>query len=254
MPAEPSAGRAPAGAARPGPGGPVTSASAGRDLGFRPPLINRSFERRVVVAGIVIGAAFLLAALASTALPAADRAGGAVTGDLVLATEEIYADTGSSSPSGWISARELGLPIAHVAGYEAGNTFVLDERLVEVALATLAAAAGEAGGPARLAGRRVVAGPCVTVSRISGLQSEGEELARRWGAVAESMEGAAAAHVCALYGVPFLEIRGISNMVVDRERSSWKVEEAVAAAGEAVLALCRAFDSLSARAPEGMRS
>jgi len=36
------------------------------------------------------------------------------------------------------------------------------------------------------------------------------------------MEGAAAAHICALYKVPFMEIRGISNLVTDRDRGSWQ--------------------------------
>jgi futalosine hydrolase len=188
------------------------------------------------------------------ALPSTRSGVGAQPGDLVMATQEIYADTGSSSPGGWLSAEELGLPIAQVDGRELGNTFVLGEGLVEAALTALTAATGQVGGPVLLAGRRVVTGPCVTVSRISGLQTEGEELARRWGAVAESMEGAAAAHICALYGVPFLEVRGISNMAVDRDRASWKVEEAVAVAGEAALALCRTFDSLPLRAAQGARA
>jgi futalosine hydrolase len=172
------------------------------------------------------------------ALPAAGQGRGAHPGDIVLATKEIYADTGSSSPGGWLSAEELGLSIAHVDGHEFGNTFDLDRRLVGAAASMLRRAWAGSSSP------RVVSGPCVTVSRISGLRNEGEELARRWGALAESMEGAAAAHICALYGVPFLEIRGISNMVVDRDRASWKVEEAVAAAGKATLAICRGIDSL----------
>jgi futalosine hydrolase len=51
------------------------------------------------------------------------------------------------------------------------------------------------------------------------------------------MEGAAAAHICALYGVPFLEIRAISNFVGDRDRGTWAVEEAVETAGRAALAV-----------------
>jgi nitrite reductase (NO-forming) len=47
----------------------------GGDLAFRPPPIDRSFERRIVVAGILAATAFLLAALAAIALPAADRRG-----------------------------------------------------------------------------------------------------------------------------------------------------------------------------------
>ena len=41
-------------------------------------------------------------------------------GDLVIATQEAYSDTGASSPTGWLSASELGLPIAVVDGAEVG--------------------------------------------------------------------------------------------------------------------------------------
>ena len=50
----------------------------------------------------------------------------------------------------------------------------------------------------------------------------------RWGAVCENMEGAAAAHVSLLYGVPFAEARGISNIVEDRDRSRWDINTACA--------------------------
>ena len=39
------------------------------------------------------------------------------------------------------------------------------------------------------------------------------------------MEGAAVAHVAHLYGVPVGEVRGISNIVTDRDTSSWRIEE-----------------------------
>jgi futalosine hydrolase len=50
------------------------------------------------------------------------------------------------------------------------------------------------------------------------------------------MEGAAIAHVAALYGIPAGEIRGISNRAGNRDRSSWRVADAAAAAQEALLA------------------
>ena len=59
---------------------------------------------------------------------------------------------------------------------------------------------------------------------------------------AENMEGAAAAHVCALYDVSFLEIRAISNLVEDRDRSAWKVEEAFTAVQIAVSRIVRDVD------------
>jgi futalosine hydrolase len=161
------------------------------------------------------------------------KAAGAILqiGDLVLATQEAYSDTGSSSPEGWLSAADLGLPIARVAGVELGGVFPLDPSLVEAALAAVASL----DWPGALT--VVHAGPCVTSSQATGRQAEADAIHGRWGALAESMEGAAAAHICALYGVPFLEIRGISNLVGDRDRAAWQVEPALAAAGKAALAV-----------------
>jgi futalosine hydrolase len=163
---------------------------------------------------------------------------GARVGDVVIATREIYSDTGSSSPTGWLSVDELGLPLARVNGGELGGDFPLDARLVRAAAAAIEAEGWPEPRP------KVVTGPCVTASRVTGLLTEGEQVVRRWGAVAESMEGAAAAHICALYGVPFLEVRGISNLVVDRDRSSWEVDRAVAVAARAALAVAAALDRL----------
>lgn len=172
------------------------------------------------------------------AFPYTERGMGARVGDIVIATREIYSDTGSSSPAGWLSAGELGLPLAWVSGGELGGHFPLDARLVDAAVAAIETEAWPEPRP------KVVIGPCVTASRVTGLRAEGEEVVRTWGAVAESMEGAAAAHICALYGVPLLEVRGISNLIVDRDRTSWEVDRAVAAAARAALAVGAALDRL----------
>jgi futalosine hydrolase len=162
-------------------------------------------------------------------------------GDLVIATEEAYSDTGSSSPAGWLSAGELQLPIASLDGVESGGRFPLDPSLVQAAVEVVEGIQDSDWPAPRPA---VFAGPCVTASLTTGVRAEGEEVARRWGALAESMEGAAAAHVCALYEVPFLEVRGISNLVVDRDRSSWEVDRAARVAGRAALAVAAALDRL----------
>jgi len=163
---------------------------------------------------------------------------GARVGDIVLATKEIYSDTGSSGPAGWLSADDLGLPLARVNGGELGGVFSLDPSLVRAAATAIEAELWPEPRP------RVVTGPCVTASRVTGLLAESQEVVHRWEAVAESMEGAAAAHICALYGVPFLEVRGISNLVVDRDRASWEVDRAVAVAARAAFAVGAALDRL----------
>lgn len=173
----------------------------------------------------------------------------AEVGDVVLATREAYSDTGASSPAGWLSARDLGWPIALVDGIESGGVFPVDGRLVTAALEVVAAAAARRDESAFAAIRpeqqpRVFAGPCITASQVTGVTAEAEELARRWEALAESMEGAAAAHVCALYAVPFLEVRGISNIVGDRDRARWQVRRAVAAASWATRAIVDSLEDL----------
>jgi futalosine hydrolase len=164
-------------------------------------------------------------------------------GDVVIATSEAYSDTGSSSPAGWLSAAELGLAIARPGDAELGGVFPLDLALAEAARAAIAAggsssSAGGSGESVLLLGR------CITSSCVTGRADEAEAGARRWGPLAESMEGAAAAHISALYGVPFLEIRGISNLVTNRDRESWQVERAIAVAGRAAIAVVGALDQL----------
>src|SRR5680860_387051 len=107
------------------------------------------------------------------------------------------------------------------------NRFPLDDGLVQRCAEVVSAGDWGVRAP------RVVAGSCVTLSEISGRTEDGDDLHRRWDALLESMEGAAAAHVCAIYEVPFLEIRGVSNLVVDRERESWDVKGAAERAAQA---------------------
>jgi futalosine hydrolase len=57
----------------------------------------------------------------------------------------------------------------------------------------------------------------------------------RTGGAVENMEGAAIAHVAALYGIPAGEVRGISNPVGNRDRAAWRVKDAANAAQQALL-------------------
>jgi len=66
-------------------------------------------------------------------------------------------------------------------------------------------------------------GTFLTLSSCTGTKKRAVELERRFGAICENMEGAAIAHICALYGIPLIEMRGISNIVEDRDRSAWNI-------------------------------
>ena len=83
----------------------------------------------------------------------------------------------------------------------------------------------------------MIRGAFITVQECSGQQILGEERAARFDAICENMEGAAAAHLCCLYGLPFMEVRAISNKVEDRDRSGWDLPLACGRAQEAAVFL-----------------
>lgn len=152
-------------------------------------------------------------------------------GDVALASRAVYGDEGVEAPGGWMSTEGIGIPLLERGGERVYNEIALDPTLVERARAALEAA-----------GIAVRVGPFVTVSACSGTAARGTVLAERFGgALCEGMEGAAMAHVAALYGVPFLEVRGISNHVEDRDLSRWKLAEAAEGAQRAVRVIVGAW-------------
>jgi futalosine hydrolase len=43
----------------------------------------------------------------------------------------------------------------------------------------------------------------------------------------ESMEGAALHYVCLQEAIPFIQLRSVSNFVGERDKTKWRMEEAV---------------------------
>ncbi len=150
--------------------------------------------------------------------------------DVAVATSETYGELGVLTAEGWSPANVIGVPVLLRDGREYFNEFSIPDELVE-------RARHAAAGSVESSGAQVAAGVFVTVSQVSGTRARGRELFARFGGVCENMEGAAAAHVCAALGVPFMEIRGISNLVEDRDRASWDLEGAAERAAHAVARL-----------------
>lgn len=160
------------------------------------------------------------AATTATALASADYdlvisagigggfAGQADIGAIVLASEIVAADLGAESPDGFISVDALGFGTSRIAADAA-----LAMRWAE----TL-----------RAAGKPVAVGPIVTVCTATGTAASASALAARvTGAAAEGMEGFGVATAAQLRGVPVLEIRAVSNPVGPRDRSVWRIPEAL---------------------------
>ncbi len=129
-------------------------------------------------------------------------------GDVACADTECYGDLGSASPSGFMDMKALGFPIV-----EAPNPLFneLPMQLFPVQ-------------------RRV---RFVTVSCCTGTAAAAHAIEQRTGGAVESMEGASFMYACLVHGVPFAQVRAVSNMVERRNRSSWRLGEAIHALADA---------------------
>jgi futalosine hydrolase len=151
-------------------------------------------------------------------------------GDLAIATAEIYGDEGVFTPSGWKPLDCIGIPLFKTKEKIYFNELPFSDSLVEKAVRF----AEEHGIPLRK-------GKFVTVSSCSGTAVRGEELSNRFEAICENMEGAAAAHVSIMYEIDFMEIRGISNVVEDRDLSRWDIARAAENAQRFIHAFIESF-------------
>jgi len=82
-------------------------------------------------------------------------------------------------------------------------------------------------------------GVIATVSTCSGTSAAAEAIASRTGAIVEAMEGAAVGQVAARLGVPFVEVRVVSNTTGDRDSQRWDLPRALAALGRLADAIAR---------------
>lgn len=77
----------------------------------------------------------------------------------------------------------------------------------------------------------------ITVNQVSTNCDMITQLKDKYMPVVESMEGAAFHYVCLLEKIPFLQLRGISNQVGERDKSKWKIESTVDALNQQLIRL-----------------
>ncbi len=67
----------------------------------------------------------------------------------------------------------------------------------------------------------------LTVNTVSGNADTIKKRITRYNCQVESMEGAAFHYVCLREGIAFAQVRSISNYVTPRDKSQWKMKEAI---------------------------
>jgi len=122
-------------------------------------------------------------------------------GDVVNVVEEEFADLGIEKEEEFLTLFD--------SGYMHSDEFPFENRVLKADRQKAAAFLPQVKG--------------ITTSISHGRESSILALKNRFSANIESMEGAAVFYVCRWLGVPCLEIRAISNMVVPRSQSKWDI-------------------------------
>lgn len=137
---------------------------------------------------------------------------GIPVGRVVAVESDNFCDLGCEDGEAFLDLLELGIPHPGV------------ERIYPCAM------------PAFLSGLpKIVATTCsVCTGRLSTAKARRE----RTGAALESMEGAAWAMSCMRAGVPFAQVRSVSNIAGPRDRSAWRIPQALDALKQALEDAC----------------
>ena len=129
-------------------------------------------------------------------------------GSVVHVVREALSEVGAEDGEGFLSLDAMRLAGADEFPF-AGGWLVNREPPANPALAALPTARG------------------ITVNTVHGRDASIAEVAGRLAPQVESMEGAAFMYACLVAGVPFAEVRAVSNVVERRNRAAWKMGEAV---------------------------
>lgn len=216
----------PEGAAIPG-RGMAQARLAGRDVllvvtGVGP--VNAALEM-----GLALGGRRDISGVLNLGVAGSFDALAAPLGAPVAATREIWPEYGLADEMGWVDARGIGFPQLEDPGNPGGH--IWDAVVLDPGQA--AQAMGLNLPPAW------TEGASLTVAGVTGTPGRALAMRERTKALTENMEGFPLALACRMRGLPFLEIRTVSNLVGERDQSMWRMREALTGLGEVLKTLAK---------------
>jgi len=126
-------------------------------------------------------------------------------GAVVQVTSEVFADLGVQESRGWSDVFDLGLLDNNTPPFENGR---LENPSPPLNISAINAAA-------------------CTVNQVTTDPARIEIIQKLYAPLVESMEGGAVHYVCIKEGIPFIQLRSISNVVGERDKQRWKIKEAL---------------------------
>lgn len=129
-----------------------------------------------------------------------------ILGQSVIVESDCFADLAAWENKKIISLHDLGLTNPDETPFDKG--WLVNQNISEISTQT-----------------KKVKG--ITVNLLTDDLNYVEAMRMKYNAAVESMEGAALHYVCLQKNIPFLQIRGISNKVGERDKSKWNLKEAI---------------------------
>lgn len=139
-------------------------------------------------------------------------------GTVVQVVSDRIAELGAEDGEGFLTVAELNLPGEHDFPFANGQLVNPDPPV---------------NGP--LSGLRAVEG--ITVNTVHGNEQSIAAVVKRFAPRVESMEGAAFMYACLIHKLRFAQVRAVSNVVERRNRSAWKMGEAIGSLGTTAVAI-----------------
>ncbi len=125
-------------------------------------------------------------------------------GETFIVKQDVFADVGIFEKGNFKTLFDAGFADKNKAPYV--NGWLLNETIKE---------------------NTILLANSITVNTVSDSDATIDLYKNKFDADIESMEGAAFHYVCINEGIPFLQIRSISNFVGERIKTNWKMNEAI---------------------------
>jgi futalosine nucleosidase len=139
-------------------------------------------------------------------------------GSLVMVSEEICGDLGVEENNGFKDVFDMGLPQITTPFSGKGLVNIYTKQFQQYGLPGVKA---------------------ITINEISTRAHRIQQLQQKYAPDVESMEGAAFHYVGLMEKIPFLQVRAVSNTVGERDKTKWKMKEAIEALNNKLIEIIR---------------
>ena len=137
-------------------------------------------------------------------------------GSLVLVNEEVTGDLGVEENNEFKDVFDMGLP--QISDPYTGKNLINNE-------------------DAMLQRYNLPLVKAVTINEITTRPARIQQLQQKYQPVVESMEGAAFHYIALVEKIPYIQLRAVSNMVGERDKSKWKMKEAIQLLNEQLITM-----------------